>query len=1171
MTETAGPSDTLIGTRAARSKSEDIAALVATLFEADRQLDELMDGQVDSVSDAHGGTMLLRGAQRQLLGSDGVKQSAILDAIPFSVAVLDARSRIIWVNAGWKQFAVENGMQAQGQSLGASYLEICDQARGDESAQAGAAAAGIRKVLGGEVSSFSLEYPCHSPTQRRWFRMRVATLAQGDVGGAVVMHTDITARIEAAQGLETVVLHTERRESMFNTMLSSISDFTYLFDRQGRILYANQPLLDLWGVTFDQAVGATLFQLGYPDELAARLQGQVEEVFSSNARITDETPYVSPSGQRGHYEYILSPAIGPDGSVDFVVGSSRDVTQRKQSETALCASEAEFRTLAESMPQIVWLSRSDGWNIYLNQHWMDYTGVSLAQSLGHGWIEPFHPDDRQGAWDAWQHATATQGEYSLECRLRRADGAYRWWLTRGVSLRDETGQVLKWIGTYTDIHDMKLAQLHVAQAHRELQRQQAELRNVTDLLEASHAQLVTAQSVAKMGNWSTDLVSGKVEWSLGTHSVFGTDAELFEPTHEGFFNRVHPDDAAAIEQAFVRLADLHGTQVMEHRIVLPTGAVKVVEERWQLFRDQRGVPVRAFGTCQDITERRRDKDALRELNADLELRVTARTAELTLAREEAEHANQAKSDFLAAISHELRTPMSGLLGLLELLGLDKLKKEQHETLAVARESGNALLQIIDDLLDFSKIEADRLELDPVAASVAEVVERACLLHGRIAASKGITLAFEVDPQISQLLSFDALRLGQILNNFLNNAVKFTERGRVDVRVELAGRAAGAEELRLTVRDTGIGITPEQLGRLFQPFVQATRGTSTRFGGTGLGLVISRRLAHLMGGAVDIQSEPGQGTTLTLTVAFAVCAEAPAAGETDRQLLDALLAGRRLAPALQQAERDGTLLLVVDDHPTNRLLMLRQVASLGYAAEAADDGEHAFAAWKSGRFAAVFTDCNMPMMNGYELTAAIRSAEEQTGARRIPIIGCTANAMREAAEQCLSAGMDDWLIKPAGLVEMSQKLDLWVPLARFERMPTVPAPLHLPKPHAHVHAHAPAPVEPGLIDLVLLGEISGGNQQIQREILADFHRMNEQDAASLRRAVLENDFKQVMQFAHRIKGANLMLGATRMAAACERLESAGAAGQGSALQAAMTVFEAELLRLNQSLGDRSAAP
>ena len=686
-------------------------------------------------------------------------------------------------------------------------------------------------------------------------------------------------------------------------------------------------------------------------------------------------------------------------------------------------------------------------------------------------------------------------------------------------------------------------------------------------LAAEHNQLVTSQSVAKMGSWSTDLVSAKVEWSSGMHSIFETDPALFKPTIEEFFNRLHPDDVAEVERAFVRSADLEGIQMMEYRIVLPSGAVKVLEERWQVSFNRQGVVVGALGTRQDITERRRDKDALRDLNADLELRVQARTSELTLSREEAEQANQAKSGFLASISHELRTPMSGLLGLMELMAMDKLTREQHETVAIARDSGIALLRIIDDLLDFSKIEAERLELDPAAASVAQVVERSCQLHKRIASSKDLTLACEVDPLISPLLSFDAVRLGQILNNFLNNAIKFTERGRVDLRVDLVGRAADADELRFTVTDTGIGITPEQLGRLFQPFVQAAPGTSTRFGGTGLGLVISRRLAQLMGGVVDIQSEPGRGTTLTLTVAFTVCDEEPEIDHSGPQLLDARLVSRRPPPAVQQAEQEGTLLLVVDDHPTNRLLMLRQVASLGYAAETAEDGDQALAAWKSGRFAAVITDCNMPKMDGYELTAAIRSAEERTGARRTPIIGCTANAMREAAERCLSAGMDDLLIKPAGLMEVSQKLDLWVPvpLAHFDRISTVPASLH----PARKNADAPVSETQGTIDLLLLSEISGGNRQIQQDILAEFQRINEQDAAALRQAVLESDFKGVMQFSHRIKGSTLTLGATRLAAACEKLEMATPERSGS-LQAMMMVFEAELARLNQFIGDRSAA-
>lgn len=1134
-----------------------ISELVATLFEIDRKLDELLAGEVDSVSDGQGRTMLLRRAQEQMRASDQARESEILGAISVQIALLDPRGVIVAVNRAWRQFAAANAMRHEGHGVMSNYLDVCDSAKGPGAEGAAGVAAGLRGVLASKCDSFEHEYPCHSPTQRRWFRLRVDPLGIGALRGAVVTHTDVTERVEAAEALARLSLETEQRERQFSTMLAATSDFTFLFDSHRRLLYANQPLLDMWGLTLDQAVGANFSQLGYPQEVAALLQGQMEAVFISKSRAIHERPFVSRTGQHGHYEYIFSPLFGADGGVEFVVGSTRDVTQRKQSEAALRASDAEFRTLAESMPQIVWMTRSDGSTGYVNQKWIEYTGLSLEQSLGHAWTELVHPDDRKAAAEAWKDATATKDRYSLECRLRRADGDYRWWLNRGVPLRDENSRIVKWIGTCTDIHDIKLAQLDVSEANRDLQHQQAELRKLTELLEASNVQLVNAQHVAKLGSWSTDLVSGKVDWSSETHHIFGTDIHSFGVTHDEFLARVHPDDRAAVQQAFERSMHLQDTQVIEHRIVMATGEEKVVEERWQVYRDALGVPVRAFGTCQDITERRRDKDALRELNADLELRVTARTAEVTLAREDAEQANQAKSEFLAAISHELRTPMSGLLGLLELLGLDKLTKEQQETLAVARESGSSLLRIIDDLLDFSKIEADRLELDPTPASVADVVERTCLLHSRVAASKQLKLAFVVDPQISPLLSFDAMRLGQILNNFLNNAIKFTDRGRVDVRVDLAGRSPGSEELRFTVRDTGIGITPEQLSRLFQPFVQAARSTSSRFGGTGLGLVISRRLAHLMGGTVDIQSEPGRGTTLSLTVTFALSYEAPVIGQSHRHALDALLAGRRPAPSVQQAERDGTLLLVVDDHPTNRLLLLRQVASLGYAGEAADDGEQALAAWKSGRFAAVITDCNMPKMNGYELTAAIRSGEEQTGARRIPIIGCTANAMREVIERCLEAGMDDCLIKPAALAEISRKLDLWVPLARFkERTSTIAAALNLPK----TPGHTLAPVEPCLIDLVLLGEVAGGNAQVQQEILTLFHRVNEQDATSLRQAVGESDFQQVTLFAHRIKGANLMLGAARMAAACEQVESAGAAGQAGELQAAMVEFEAELRSL-----------
>ncbi len=254
----------------------------------------------------------------------------------------------------------------------------------------------------------------------------------------------------------------ERRERLLNATLSSISDFAFTFDREGRFLFANQALLTLWGIPLEQAVGRNFVDLGYAPDLAEKLRCQVQSVFDTGKAVTDEAAYISPSGHPGHYEYIFSPGLDAAGQIEFVVGASRDISERKAAETALRKSVDEFRGLAEAMPQMVWITRPDGWNIYFSPQWTEYTGLTAEESSGHGWIQPFHPDDREGALAAWKEATTLSGTYVIESRLRRADGCYRWFLIRGVPQRDSAGIIVKWFGTCTDIHDMKLAQLAIA-------------------------------------------------------------------------------------------------------------------------------------------------------------------------------------------------------------------------------------------------------------------------------------------------------------------------------------------------------------------------------------------------------------------------------------------------------------------------------------------------------------------------------------------------------------------------------------------------------------------------------------------------------------------------------------------------------------------------------------
>jgi len=380
-----------------------------------------------------------------------------------------------------------------------------------------------------------------------------------------------------------------------------------------------------------------------------------------------------------------------------------------------------------------------------------------------------------------------------------------------------------------------------------------------------------------------------------------------------------------------------------------------------------------------------------------------------------------------------------------------------------------------------------------------------------------------------------MRLRQILNNFVSNALKFTEKGRIEIKAELLGRADGEERVRFSVTDTGIGISEEDQARLFQPFVQAASEITPRFGGTGLGLTICQRLAEMMGGSIKLVSELGVGTTMILELSLPIAnanelPEVDPVGPPDF-LRTAVM--RRRAPDTASAEAEGTLALLADDHPTNRNLIVRQINLLGYAAESAENGIVALEKWKSGRFGILITDCNMPEMNGYELTRRIRELEATKGDKRIPIIACTANALGGEAEICFAAGMDDYLAKPVELNELKKKLDQWLPIAR----PAAP------------------------LDRSALASLTGGDVAAEREILMDFRRVNAEDAAMLKRAVDGSNILEVTTAAHRIKGASKMIGAMGLAAVCERLERASRADDWLTVRANMGAFEHELERLN----------
>jgi PAS domain S-box-containing protein len=817
----------------------------------------------------------------------------------------------------------------------------------------------------------------------------------------------------------------------------------------GWVDYANPFWVRFTGLALEQTYGWGWSAALHPDDLP-RATAVWKQALAVGEQVDVE--YRLRRAADGAYRWFLArgaPVRDPEGRIVKWFGTLTDIDDQKRLEEehalllareqkargeleaalrdhtealqALAVKEEQYRVLAEVMPQCIWTAGPDGQTDYVNQHWSEFSGLGPVESLGAGWAVVLHPEDAAGCFAAWAHAVQTGDIFEAEYRMRRADGAYRWFLGRGLPVRGPQGRVIKWLGTATDIDDRK-------RAEREVQRQHGLARLLHEVTVAAYEAATVEQAMQVV----LDRVCAFTGWPVGhVYLVSATNPPELIPSPVWHLDR--PNDFARFQEVTVatRLAPGAG---LPGRVLARNGPVWIVD----VSRDENfpratvgaelrvkgacGVPVLAVGgvvaVLEFYTREPCEPDELL-IQALVQLGIqlghvfdrNRAVADLEQAKGAAEAANRAKSDFLSRMSHELRTPLNAILGFGQLLEMGSPTPRQRQQLEQILKGGRHLLELINEVLDLSRIEAGRLHLSLGPVAVGQACAEVCDLVRPLAERHGVRIEAPCAAAAGLHVRADNQRLKQVLLNLLANGVKYNRPGGC---VSLTWEELPEGRARVAVRDTGPGIAPEKLQRLFNPF-DRLGAEATPVEGTGLGLVLSKRLTEAMGGTLELTSTVGWGTT----VLVALPRWKDDGGRTKdegRQLTGPLDSSIILRPSFFQR---GTVLYIEDNR--SNLGLMEDI--LAYRPEvrllSARQGGAGLELARQHRPDLILLDAHLPDMPGEEVLRQVQSDPHLRGA---PVVIISADATAPQIEKLRAAGAWDYLTKPLDVPRFLALLD-----------------------------------------------------------------------------------------------------------------------------------------------------